>query len=299
VQKPSTLGNLASTFVGQTEDLHHVDLGEGPSIVLIHGLASNLRLWDGVAWRLREAQHRVVACDLRGHGLSSKPDAVGFPAALDGSGPYELAEVAADVTALIERLGLGACLVVGQSYGGAVALQVAADRPDLTAAVVCVDGGFPDLRRRWPDWDACRKAMTPPPLAGRPLRAIRFRMRTERPDWPDEAMEGQMACFEVRENGTVAPWLTLDRHLEVLHGLWALDAPALWARVAAPTLLVAAERPGSPKKSLWHDDTVRCRNLIAERARCEIVWMQGDHDLHAQHPDEVASLIERWGRGQL
>ena len=322
--------------------------------MLIHGLASNLHLWDGVAKRL-ESQHRVVACDLRGHGLSPKPEipeaapsgasaaeeptssngagpelpahqgaSLGFPPPFPpplpvpgrsipavpprvgppdpvpgGSGLYDLPTVAGDVIALIERLGLGACLLAGQSYGATVALQVAAERPDLTAAVVCVDGGFNDFRRRYPDWDTCRRDLSPPPLAGRPLAAIRFRIRTERPGWPEEGLAGLMACFEVREDGTVAPWLTRDRHLEVLHGLWEVDAPALWARVAAPVLLLAAQRPGSRVKSPWLDDVARCRALLAERVRAEVVWMDGDHDLHAEHPDQVARLIERWGRGLL
>jgi pimeloyl-ACP methyl ester carboxylesterase len=286
VQNPSTFSNLASRFVPQTEELHHVDLGVGPSVVLIHGLASNLHLWDGVAKRLEGDRHRVVACDLRGHGHSPKP-----------AGPYDVETVAGDVIALIERLELGACLLAGQSYGATVALQVAAERPDLTAAVVCVDGGFSDLRRRWPEWETCRRDLSPPPLTGRPLKAIRFRMRAERPGWPEEGLEGQLACFEVREDGTVAPWLTRERHLEVLHGLWEVDAAALWARVKAPVMLVVAERPGSPRKSLWHDDVDRCHAVLVERTRVEVIWMEGDHDLHAQHPDQIASLLERWGRG--
>ena len=141
--------------------------------------------------------------------------------------------------------------------------------------------------------------MSPPNLTGRPLAAIRFRMRAERPGWPEEGLAALLECFEVRENGTVAPWLSPDRHLEVLHGMWAVDSPALWAKVAAPVLLVAAERPGSRAKSRWHDDVLRCRAILAEHVRAEVVWMEGDHDLHAQHPDQIARLIERWGRGEL
>jgi len=274
--------------VGDTEDLHHVDLGVGPSVVLIHGLASNLRMWDGVAWRLQDAGHRVVACDLRGHGLSPKPE-----------GPYDVPAVAADVIALIERLELGACLLAGQSYGGTVAMQVAAARPDLAAAVVGLDGGFLDLGRRYPSWELCKRDLSPPPLTGRPLAAIRARMKAQRPDWPEEGLAGQLACFEVRDDGTVAPWLTLEHHLEVLHGMWSVDAPALWAGVGAPVLLVAAERPGSQKKTVWHDDVARCQALLAEHVRAEVVWMPGDHDLHAEQPEKVARLLERWGRGQL
>lgn len=271
--------------MAQTEALHHVDLAsDGPPIVLVHGLASCLRLWDGVAAQLDALSHRVVSCDLRGHGLSPKPD-----------GPYDVETVAADVIALIEELDLGPCLMAGQSYGGTVALQAAADRPDLIDRVVCVDGGFFDLGRRYPDdWETCRRHMSPPNLVGRPFKAVRYRMRTERPDWPDEALAGQMACFEVRDDGTIAPWLTFDRHIEVLRGLWSVDCPALWARVKAPVLLVAAERPGSLAKTDRHDEVVRCKDLLAENTTCLAVWMQGDHDLHAQHPDRVARLIHDW-----
>jgi pimeloyl-ACP methyl ester carboxylesterase len=275
--------------VAGPEDLHHVDLGEGPSIVLIHGLASNLHLWDGVAKRLEQSRHRVVACDLRGHGQSPKPE-----------GHYDVPTVAGDVIALIERLQLGACLLAGQSYGGTVALQVAAARPDLTAAVVCVDGGFLDLGHRYPDdWDKCRRELSPPQLVGRPLKAIRLRMRSQQIGWPQEGIEGQLACFEVRDDGTVAPWLTRERHIEVLRGFWEVDAPGLWSRVQAPVLLVAAERPGSMRKGPWHDDIHRCSSMLSEHTRTATVWMEGDHDLHAQHPDQVAKLIEDWGRGQL
>lgn len=274
--------------MGDIEELHHDDLGEGPSIVLIHGLASNLRMWDGVAWRLRGSGHRVVACDLRGHGQSPKPD-----------GPYDVPTVAADVIALIDRLGLGACLLAGQSYGGTVALQVAAERPDLTAAVVGLDGGFLDLGHRYPAWETCVRDLAPPRLTGRPLASMRVRVMAQQLGWPTEALDAQLACFEVRDDGTVAPWLTPERHLEVLRGFWSLDAPALWARVAAPVLLVAAERPGSPRKAAWHDDVIRCQAMLAARVRAEVVWMPGDHDLHAEQPEKVATLIERWGRGQL
>lgn len=274
-------------------------MGEGPSIVLIHGLASNLHLWDGVAKRLEEARHRVVAVDLRGHGRSPKPDGPGLAERSGFSGLYDVPSVAGDVIALIERLGLGACLLAGQSYGGTVALQIAAERPDLTAAVVCVDGGFMDIGRRYPDWETCRRNLAPPKLTGRPLRAIRLRMRSSRPGWPEEGLAALLECFEEREDGTVAPWLSPEHHIEVLRGFWEVDAEALWARVQAPVLLVAAERPGSPAKAPWHDDVLRCHALLAQHTRAEAVWIQGDHDLHAEQPDRVAKLLENWGRGHL
>jgi len=119
-------------------------------------------------------------------------------------------------------------------------------------------------------------------------------MGAQRPGWPPEALEGQLACFEVRDDGTVAPWLTRERHLEVLHGLWEVDAAALWAGVTVPVLLVVAERPGSQAKANRHQDVDRCQAVLAEHTTQMVVWMAGDHDLHAQQPEPVARLIHDW-----
>ncbi|MBU6317382.1 MAG: alpha/beta fold hydrolase, partial [Acidobacteria bacterium] len=69
--------------------------GDGTAFLLVHGLASNARLWDGVAESLASAGHTVVAVDQRGHGLSSKPD-----------GGYDFATVVADLVTLTQALGL-------------------------------------------------------------------------------------------------------------------------------------------------------------------------------------------------
>src|SRR5215510_6504983 len=86
--------------------------------VLVHGLASNLRLWDGVAEHLHAAGHTVIALDQRGHGRSDAPDA-----------GYEIDTAVADLLALIETLGLERPLLVGQSWGGSVVLELAWRHP--------------------------------------------------------------------------------------------------------------------------------------------------------------------------
>jgi predicted alpha/beta hydrolase len=71
-----------------------VDESPGIPILLIHGLASNARLWDGPARRLAELGHAVTAIDLRGHGLSDKPDT-----------GYDMANIADDVLDVVNALG--------------------------------------------------------------------------------------------------------------------------------------------------------------------------------------------------
>src|SRR5262249_35265586 len=135
----------------------HVERRDGDSaaapFVLVHGLASNLRLWDGVAEHLQARGHTVVALDQRGHGRSDAPD----------SG-YDMDTVVADLQAVIQARGLARPIVVGQSWGGNVVLEYGWRHARAVRGVVCVDGGVIELAERFPSWDACQAALSPPRL---------------------------------------------------------------------------------------------------------------------------------------
>jgi pimeloyl-ACP methyl ester carboxylesterase len=91
----------------------------GPPLVLVHGSWGNRRDWDRVAPAFAE-RCRVLAYDRRGHSESERPP---------GQGSIE--EDAADLAALISHLDLAPAHVVGNSFGGSVALRLAARRPAL------------------------------------------------------------------------------------------------------------------------------------------------------------------------
>ena len=248
-----------------------------PAFVLVHGLASNARLWDGVAARLAECGHRVVTVDLRGHGRSSKPD-----------GPYDVPTVAGDVAALIAALGLERPVVAGQSWGGNVVLELAARHPTLVRGAACVDGGWLEPGTVFPDWEACLAVLAPPRLAGRPLADIERHVRAAHPDWPEPGIRGTLANFEVRSDGTIAPWLTYERHIAVLRGLWEHRPSALYATLDVPVLLLPVEgdRHQSPERK--RSEVERARAAIP---RARVHWFSGDHDIHSQHPVEVAEIL--------
>ena len=245
--------------------------------LLVHGLASNLRMWDGVAERLAEAGHPVAAVDQRGHGRSDKPD--------DG---YDHATVSADLVHVVEALRYERPVVVGQSWGGNVVVELAARRLVPLRGVACVDGGWIDLRR-FATWEACEKAMAPPRTAG--LRAEDFEamVRGRRADWPEAGIQGSLACFEVRADGTIAPWLTYDRHLRILRAMWEQRIDEVYPEVDVPVLLLPCADGGTPE---WE---VRKRAEVAAAeaglARSRTMWFAASHDVHAQKPELVAQEL--------
>lgn len=254
---------------------------DGVGFVLVHGLASNAALWRGLAAQLCSLGHPVVALDQRGHGRSSKPD-----------GPYDLPTFAADLAEVLDGLLFRRPVVVGQSFGGNVVLELAARRPDMLAGVVCVDGGWIELAERFPTWEACEAALAPPFLEGRRLEEIEDLLSEHHHDWPAPAITGFLAGFEVRDDATVAPWLSRPRHLQILHSLWEHRPSALYPSVRVPVLLVPAVNAGQPEG--W-DAAVHKAAALLPFAR--LIPMAGDHDLHAQHPEAMAALLHDWADG--
>lgn len=102
--------------------LHYVDRGEGPAIVMIHGLAAQLGNFDMGLIDALARDHRVIALDRPGMGWSERGEDV----------PANPRAQAAQVVELIDALGVERPLVVGHSLGGAIALCLALDFPQKT-----------------------------------------------------------------------------------------------------------------------------------------------------------------------
>lgn len=256
--------------------------GRRAPVLLVHGLASNARLWDGVAADLAERGHPVLAVDQRGHGLSSKPD--------DG---YDFATITRDLHRLMERMGWAQRrpVVAGQSWGGNVVLDLAAGQGDGLGAVVLVDGGTIELKDRFADWPTAEAALAPPPLAGTPRDQIEAWVRAAHPDWPEVAVQGTLANMEVLEDGTVRPWLSRSHHMTILRHLWEHSPRSLYPRVSAAVVLVMADDGANPRWMAGKKAEVGW--ALAGLARAEAHWIEGDHDLHAQHPARIAELVHK------
>jgi len=98
-------------------------------ILLLHGLAGSSRTWQHVMPGLAE-RYDVIAPDLLGHGESAKP-----------MGDYSLGAMASGLRDLLAMLEIDRATIVGQSFGGGVALQLAYQHPELCDRLVLVGSG--------------------------------------------------------------------------------------------------------------------------------------------------------------
>jgi 3-oxoadipate enol-lactonase len=114
---------------------HHVEGSDSaPAVFLSPSLGTTWEMWDPLATAL-SASYRVVRFDTRGHGRSPVP-----------TGPYSVPELAADVVALADSLGVDRFGFVGLSLGGAIGQQLAVSHPSRVAAAVlaCTVPSFGD-----------------------------------------------------------------------------------------------------------------------------------------------------------
>ena len=118
------LGDPEMNFQGiGNNKVAFVSRGAGPSLVLLHGLGQDHRIWEQIQPALPE--YTTIAYDLRGHGQSPVGDAAGT-----------LAQLGDDLIAFLAATGPAVC--IGFSLGGVIALWAASARPDLVKGVIAV-----------------------------------------------------------------------------------------------------------------------------------------------------------------
>lgn len=205
--------------------LYYEVQGTGTPLLFIHGLGSSTEDWEP---QVREfsRSHRVLTCDLRGHGRSDKPP-----------GPYSIPMFAADVAELLQALRCVPAHIVGLSLGGCVAMQLALDFPGLARALVIVNSAPEFVRRsfrtRVETWR--RTAI----VHWRGLRAMGERIG--RRLLPDPGQEALRAAFVERfaQNDPAA-------YLHSLKALVGWTVTDQLASIRCPVLVVASEHDYSP-----------------------------------------------------
>ncbi|MDP1849661.1 MAG: alpha/beta fold hydrolase [Solirubrobacteraceae bacterium] len=110
--------------------LHYRSRGEGPPVLLVHGMASDSQAWHPLAEQLAADGRRVIAVDRRGYGDSGAPE------------PYAattVQEQAEDVAALLAGVDAIPALLVGDGFGALVVLELLVRRPELARAAVLAE----------------------------------------------------------------------------------------------------------------------------------------------------------------
>jgi 3-oxoadipate enol-lactonase len=125
------------------------DAGEGPAVVLLHGLTATRRYVVMGSRALKRSGHRVIAYDARGHGRSSPaPDPAG----------YEYEDLGRDLEALLDALGVTRAVLAGASMGAHTLLWLALRNPDRVRGLVVITPGYDpetqDDPERLARWDA-------------------------------------------------------------------------------------------------------------------------------------------------
>jgi pimeloyl-ACP methyl ester carboxylesterase len=249
------------------------------AFLLVHGLASNARLWDGVGDHLSRRGFASVAIDQRSHGQSDRVD-----------GPFDFPTMAGDLWSIINQTFVAETRVVavGQSLGGNVVLELAVGHPDGIAAAACLDGGFITLRRSFLDWGQARSALSPPSFEGMNFGDLEKRLRERYSDWPQSGINGQLANFRVAQDGSFQAHLDRAHHLRLLKELWNHHPAKVAPHISQPVLVVATTRTAG---SRWakREQVSRLARLLP---RGRVIWLDAHHDLHAQYPVIVGGWLE-------
>ncbi|HWQ84908.1 MAG TPA: alpha/beta hydrolase [Anaerolineales bacterium] len=288
---PQALPNSSYLFLNDLR-VHYLRWGVpgGQPVVLLHGLASNARIWELTAPYLAQAGYDVIAPDQRGHGLTDKPD-----------GDLGFATYTRDLLALITSLELDRPILVGHSWGASVVLEYAARfaiGPRAPAGIILVDGGIIQLNA-FPGatWEEMRDRLTPPRLAGMPLEKFLNLLSRPRDSWQpdDQTLQIILGNFEIREDETIAPHLRFEQHMQIVRAMWDSNTYEYFSRLRCPTLLLPAY-PAIPippdEQDFLSAKEAGLAEIVKSNPKIRYIWMKDSiHDIPLQHPEPLANRM--------
>lgn len=273
---------------------------------MLHGLASNARIWELVAPSLEELGYNLIAPDARSHGLSDGPD-----------GDYGFDTYFKDLAHLIDFLGIEQPILIGHSWGAHRALDYAARvpfGPRAPAGIILVDGGMGQLNyslpgAKQPTWEAVLERLTPPRLAGASLDEFTSRILSMiqawnvNPELIDQVVSIILENFSIyldEDTGIerISPHLSFEKHIQIVRSLWEFQTFEEYDRVRCPVLMIPA-RPHSFANSADEAHLAAKEygiSLAAKRIqKLQVNWFKDTiHDVPLQRPAALSAQIAQF-----
>jgi pimeloyl-ACP methyl ester carboxylesterase len=259
--------------------VHYQQAGENnaPVLILIHGFASSNLVWSKVLLELAGAGFRVIAPDLLGYGYSAKPREL----------DYTIASQASMVVKLLQQLGINRAVVVGSSYGGAVAATIALAHPELVEKLVLVGAVTNNkptryLLMRLFGSPIIGDILSPLVVGSRRLLRLRMKRVYDRHSWPLDERRVQARHLPLRTAGT---------HRAIIRTVRRWDAD----RVSRDAHLIS-----QPTLLLWGDNDREVPltdgyKLQAEISRARlIVFRDCGHLPHEEYPQAFTKLVSEF-----
>ncbi|MFZ4121675.1 MAG: alpha/beta fold hydrolase [Caulobacterales bacterium] len=260
--------------------IHVMEAGAGPMVLAIHGASANARELWGPLQPLLQDTFRFVAMDRPGYGHSSRP-----------ARAHQLATQARLAAGVIEAAGAGPAIVVAHSLGGATALRLALDRPDLVAGLVLVA----PASHPYPGGNAWHAY-----LASVPVLGWLFAASVVPIVGPMQAGPGAVNVFApapVPANYSAEAGVMLlfrpgmfcanARDITATKAEFAAQVPR-YAEIQAPTVIISAD------KDRVVPPQIHAQALMQVMRAGELVTLAGvGHMPHRLRPDVVAAAVRR------
>lgn len=267
-------------------NVHYLDWsGGGPPLLALHGMASSAYWYERVANHLSE-YHRIIAPDQRGHGQTAQ-----------ASTGYDWETLAMDLVGLLDYLELDRVSLVGHSWGGHVASNLAARHPDRINSLIMIDGGFQDGHLLPNATEAFFRERFKPRNVSGDREEFLGRLKEQLANcWGDDLEKIVLSMVYENVDGLMEDILQPSHHSQILTAMWNEPPSTVIPRINCPILII----PAGPKPERAHTEFSRMREIMVEAVvgvakDVRVEWiMDTIHDIGYDKPKELADVILRY-----
>lgn len=276
--------------------IHYLDWGGAagalPPVLLIHGLAATGWTWAPIARRLR-VHTRVLAMDLRGHGLSESPRT-----------GYDLESLAFDALTILVANGYGSdiggrpAVVAGHGLGAMVAATMASIQPESVAGLALIDGGWEELEEStgMSAVDFERTIGDPPEVMASMVAYLADRREFDPSTWDADQERAARAAVDEKHAGHVAPVTRTHALRATIESMFDYRPTETLASLPMPIQIEIAESGSADDESARErqialDDIVRVRTDRGFPSPDIRHFSGAGHNLMRYRPAELSAAV--------